>query len=94
LEPVARSPQGKGFQRLPHRWIVERTFGGLNRWRRLSKDFEHLTETSECTIRVVMIYLMVRRKNMTRLEDSNPPRQFEEFCRTGSLVVQRTVVWF
>jgi putative transposase len=61
LEPVARSPQGKGFQRLPHRWIVERTFGWLNRWRRLSKDYEHLTDTSESTIRVVMIYLMVRR---------------------------------
>lgn len=61
LELVQRSAQGKGFQRLPHRWIVERTFGWLNRWRRLSKDYEHLTETSESTIRVVMIYLMVRR---------------------------------
>ncbi len=61
LELVARNPQGKGFQRLPHRWIVERTFGWLNRWRRLSKDYEHLTDTSESTIRVVMIYLMVRR---------------------------------
>jgi putative transposase len=61
LELVARNPQGKGFQRLPHRWIVERTFGWLNRWRRLSKDYEHLTNTSESTIRVVMIYLMVRR---------------------------------
>lgn len=60
LELVARNPQGKGFQRLPHRWIVERTFGWLNRWRRLSKDYENLTDTSESTIRVVMIYLMVR----------------------------------
>jgi len=61
LELVQRSAQGKGFQKLPHRWIVERTFGWLNRWRRLSKDYEYLTETSECTIRVVMIYLMIRR---------------------------------
>ena len=61
LQLVSRSPQGKGFQRLPHRWIVERTFGWLNRWRRLSKDYEHLTDTSESTIRVVMIYLMARR---------------------------------
>jgi putative transposase len=61
LELVARNAQGKGFQRLPHRWIVERTFGWLNRWRRLSKDYEHLTNPSESTIRVVMIYLMVRR---------------------------------
>jgi putative transposase len=61
LELVMRDPKGKGFQRLPHRWIVERTFGWLNRWRRLSKDYEYLTDTSESTIRVVMIYLMVRR---------------------------------
>lgn len=61
LELVKRSAQGKGFQRLPHRWIVERTFGWLNRWRRLSKDYEYLTDTSETVIRVVMIHLMVRR---------------------------------
>ena len=61
LELVARNPQGKGFQRLPHRWIVERIFGWLNGWRRLSKDYEHLTDTGEFTIRVAMIYLMVRR---------------------------------
>jgi putative transposase len=61
LELVNRSAQGKGFQRLPHRWIVERTFGWFNRWRRLSKDYEYLTETSETTIRVVMIHLMTRR---------------------------------
>jgi putative transposase len=56
LEWVARNAQGKGFQRLPHRWIVERTFGRLHRWRRLGKDYEHLTNPSESTIRVVMIY--------------------------------------
>ena len=61
LELVNRSPQGKGFQRLPHRWIVERTFGWFNKWRRLSKDYEFLTETSETAIRVVMIHLMARR---------------------------------
>ncbi|MFN0101399.1 MAG: IS5 family transposase [Bryobacteraceae bacterium] len=61
LELVARNREGQGFQRLPHRWIVERTFGWLHRGRRLSKDYEHLTATSECTIRVDMICLMVRR---------------------------------
>lgn len=78
LELVARNPQGKGFQRLPHRWIVERTFGWLHRWRRLSKDYEHLTDTSECTIRVAMIYLMVRRlappKKRRRERRSRRPR--------------------
>ena len=61
LELVQRSAEGKGFQRLPHRWIVERTFGWFGRWRRLSKDYEYLTETSETNIRVIMIHLMLRR---------------------------------
>ncbi len=38
LEIVKRSDDVKGFQVLPHRWIVERTFGWLGRYRRLSKD--------------------------------------------------------
>ena len=77
LELVSRSAKGKGFQRLPHRWIVERTFGWLNRWRRLSKDYEHLMQTSECTIRVVMIYLMVRRlePSAKRYRRERPPRR-------------------
>jgi putative transposase len=50
-----------GFQVLPKRWIVERTFGWLNRYRRLSKDYEFLTQTSETMIRVAMIHLMIRR---------------------------------
>lgn len=61
LELVQRSAEGKGFQRLPYRWIVERSFGWLGRWRRLSKDYEYLTETSESVIRVAMIHVMVRR---------------------------------
>jgi putative transposase len=44
-----------------HRWIVERTLGWLNRYRRLSKDYEYLTATSEAMIQVAMINLMVRR---------------------------------
>jgi len=50
-----------GFHVLPKRWIVERTFGWCNRYRRLSKDDEYLTQTSETMIRVAMIHLMVRR---------------------------------
>ena len=52
---------GPGFQVLPKRWIVERTFAWLLRFRRLSKDYEFLTETSEAMIQVAMIDLMVRR---------------------------------
>jgi putative transposase len=61
LEIVKRPTGVKGFQLLPWRWIVERTFGWLGRYRRLSKDYEYLTQTSEAMIRVAMIHLMVRR---------------------------------
>jgi transposase len=61
LEMTKRSDGVKGFVVIPKRWIVERTFGWFNRYRRLSKDDEYDTETSEATIRVAMIYLMVRR---------------------------------
>ena len=61
LEIVRRSDAAKGFVVLPKRWIVERTFGWLNRCRRLSKDYEYLTSTSEAMIHVAMINLMVRR---------------------------------
>jgi putative transposase len=50
-----------GFVVQPKRWIVERTFGWLNRSRRLSKDYERTTESSEAFIKVAMIHLMVRR---------------------------------
>jgi putative transposase len=45
----------------PKRWIVERTFGWLNRSRRLSKDYERTVESSEAFVKVAMIHLMVRR---------------------------------
>jgi putative transposase len=61
LEIVKRPEGAKGFLLLPKRWIVERTFGWLNRYRRLSKDYEFLTQTSETMIRVAMIHLMIRR---------------------------------
>jgi putative transposase len=55
-------PEGlKGFRLLAKRWIVERTFGWFGRYRRLAKDYEHLTQTSEALIRVAMSHLMVRR---------------------------------
>ena len=61
LEIVKRSEEVKGFVVLPHRWIVERTFGWLNRWRRLSKDYERLPETSEAMLYATMSRIMVKR---------------------------------
>ena len=43
------------------RWVVERTFGWLNRFRRLSKDYEHRSAISEGFIYVSMIHVMLRR---------------------------------
>ena len=61
LEIVKKADKAKGFQLLPHRWIVERTFAWLGRYRRLSKDYEVFVETSETMIRLAMIRLMLRR---------------------------------
>jgi putative transposase len=61
LEMTKRSDAAKGFAVIPKRWMVERTFGWFNRYRRLSKDYEWLPATSEAMIQVTMIHLMVRR---------------------------------
>jgi putative transposase len=58
---VKRPRHTRGFRVVQWRWIVERTFGWLNRSRRLSKDFEALPETTEAWVRIAMIQLMVRR---------------------------------
>jgi putative transposase len=51
----------KGFQVLPKRWVVERSFSWIDQNRRMSKDYERLPETSEAFIYVAMSCLMVRR---------------------------------
>ena len=58
---VQRTPGTKGFVVLSRRWVVERTLGWLGRWRRLSKDHEHLPKVSETMITLAMIRLMVHR---------------------------------
>jgi putative transposase len=65
LQVTKRSEKVKGFQVVPKRWVVERTFGWLGRYRRLSKDYEVLPETSEAMIRMAMIHIMVRRLEPT-----------------------------
>jgi putative transposase len=61
LEIVKRTDDLAGFKLLPHRWVVERTFGWLGRYRRLSKDYEELTASSEAMIHIAMINLMLHR---------------------------------
>lgn len=54
-------PTSETFEPLPKRWIVERTFGWLNRFRRLSKDYEVYSEVSEAMIYSSLMQLMLRR---------------------------------
>jgi putative transposase len=61
LQVVKRSADTKGFVVLPRRWVVERTISWVNNYRRLSKDYEFHTQTSEAFIHVAMIHVMLRR---------------------------------
>lgn len=61
LEIVKRCDLTNGFKILPRRWVVERTFAWLGRYRRLSKDYEYLPQTSETMIYAAMTHLMLRR---------------------------------
>jgi putative transposase len=62
LTVVKRSEAKKGFQLLPRRWVVERTFAWLGRYRRLSKDYERCARSSEA-----MVYLASIRRLLHRL---------------------------
>lgn len=61
LQPVLRGEDQKGFAVLPRRWVIERSWSWLNLCRRLSKDYEELTHSSETMIYLAMTRLMLRR---------------------------------
>ena len=59
---IIRRPKGaRGFVLLAKRWVVERTFGWLNLYRRLSKNYEQLACAAESWVRWAMINIMIRR---------------------------------
>ena len=60
LEIVRRPKEQKGFAVLPHRWIVERTFGWLGRYRRLARDYEHTVSSSEAMTYLASIRRMLK----------------------------------
>ena len=61
MEIVKRSNAVRGFKVLPKRWIVERTFAWLARYRRHSKDYEKTTASAEAFTYIAMINLMSKR---------------------------------
>lgn len=56
-------PIERGFTVLARRWVVERTFAWIGRYRRMSKDYEYLPKTSE-----TMIYISMTKTMLTRYE--------------------------
>lgn len=64
-EIIKRSDTAKGFEILPRRWVVERTFAWLNRCRRLAKDWENLTRNALAFLRLASIRLMLRKLSQT-----------------------------
>jgi len=61
LQIIKRSDRAKGFELLPRRWVVERTFAWLGRNRRLAKDFERTIESATAWLYLASIQLMTRR---------------------------------
>jgi putative transposase len=61
LEIVLKLADQKGFQVLPRRWVIERTFAWISRNRRLARDYERLASSSEALIYIAMIRLGLRR---------------------------------
>jgi putative transposase len=63
VEVVSRPPGSVGFVKLPRRWVVERTFAWIGRYRRNSRDYEYSTDSSESMIRISSIHRMLRKLN-------------------------------
>jgi transposase len=61
LEIVRKPADQRGFAVLPRRWVVERTFSWLLRWRRLVRDYERLPQTHEAMVKWAMVGLMLNR---------------------------------
>jgi putative transposase len=74
IEVVSRPEGSVGFVRLPRRWVVERTFAWLGRYRRNSRDYERFSESSEAMIKVSSIHRMLR---LLKSDKSKEPVPFK-----------------
>jgi len=61
LDIIQRRDGQKGFEVLPRRWVVERTFGWMIRWRRLVRDYERRIDVSTTTIHIAMGGILIQR---------------------------------
>lgn len=66
LEVVSRPEGERRFVPLPVRWVVERTFAWQGRYRRLSKDYEHLPASGEAAVKIAAMHHMLRRLRPAR----------------------------
>ncbi len=69
---VSRPAGAKGFVLLHRRWVVERTFAGIGRYRRNSRDYEWSVESSEAMLKVCSIHRMLRLLKPDRSKGSAP----------------------
>ena len=74
---VPRNADVKGFQVLPRRWVVERTFAWISRCRRSARDYERKTAHAEAMIQVAMIRLMAARLAGEQLPAPTSPVEIE-----------------
>jgi putative transposase len=74
IEVVSRPPGSVGFVKLPRRWVVERTFAWLGRYRRNSRDYERYAESSEAMLQVSSIHRMLR---LLKPDQSKKPVPFK-----------------
>lgn len=68
---VVKNTSPHSFQVVRRRWVVERTFGWLMRWRRLARDYERRPEHHEAMVYWATVFIMTRR--LARYENSQPP---------------------
>jgi hypothetical protein len=74
LTLVKRSDEGTGFVVLPRRWVVERTFGWLLRYRRLVRDYERRPEHHEAVVLWATVVIMTRQLDCTNSGMPRHPR--------------------
>ena len=69
---IKRSDAAVGFEVIPRRWVVERTFAWMTRWRRLVRDYEERIDCSEAMIHVALGSVLLRRRTNQETAPSRP----------------------